>query len=140
MKHYLIRTTKLERIQELMDARESLERQHLDLICHLTTLDATLLGILTVFQDKLKLIPSLRYPTTDGMILLFLSLVAGIYYMCMAYRVNEKIYLHLVEEMHEEVGLASGAESFPLGTLFAAKVCPICLCLGVLLLLIGVFL
>ena len=81
MKHYLTQSTKLEMNRELMDIREELEQQRLALIRHLTTLDATLLGILTVFQDKLKLCLSPLSLTTAGMILLFLSLVSGIYHI-----------------------------------------------------------
>ena len=140
MKHYLTQSTKLEMNRELMDIREELEQQRLALIRHLTTLDATLLGILTVFQDKLKLCLSPLSLTTAGMILLFLSLVSGVYHMYMAYRVNEKVYLGLVKIVNGKAAHGSGAVNFPICTLFAAKVCPVCLCLGTLLLLVGAFL
>ena len=140
MKHYLTQSTKLGMNRELMDIREELEQQRLALIRHLTTLDATLLGILTVFQDKLKLCLSPLSLTTAGMILLFLSLVSGVYHMYMAYRVNEKVYRGLAKIVNGKDARGSGAVKFPIGTLFAAKVCPVCLCLGTLLLLVGAFL
>lgn len=60
--------------------------------------------------------------------------------MYMAYRVNEKVYLGLVKIVNEKADHGSGAVNFPICTLFAAKVCPVCLCLGTLLLLVGAFL
>lgn len=139
MKHYLGQSTKTGMVRELMDIREELEQQRLGLIRHLTTLDATLLGILTVFQDRLR--PCL-FPlslTAAGMILLFLSLAAGVYHMYMAYRSNEKVYRQLARVVNGREPLHDGFVRYPFGTSLSAKVCPICLCLGVLSLLARVF-
>lgn len=140
MKHYLTQRTKAGMVRELMDIREELERRRLSLVRHLTTLGSTLLGILTVFQDKLKLCLFPLSLTTAGMILLFLSLVAGVYHMYMAYRANERIYRQLARGVNGKEARNDGFVSFPFGTLFSAKACPICLCLGVLSLLAGAFL
>lgn len=123
-----------------MDIREELEQERLALIRHLTALDATLLGILTVFQDKLKLCLFPLSLTTVGMTLLFLSLAGGIYHLYMAYKTDETVYLHLVETIRETDPLGVGAVKSPIGTIAAAKACAICLCLGVLSLLVGAFL
>ena len=60
--------------------------------------------------------------------------------MYMAYRANERIYRQLARGVNGKEARNDGFVSFPFGTLFSAKACPICLCLGVLSLLAGAFL
>lgn len=140
MKRFIQESTRDDMLRQLLDIRSELDHQRQVLIQHLTTLDATLLGLVTVFHDKFQTVlfpPSL---TVTGVILLFLSLTLGIYYLCMAYRVNETIYHSIVRAFAKGSSLDSGSEKNPRGTLSAARLCPIFLCLGTLFLLIGVFL
>lgn len=140
MKLYLIESTRDDMLRQSLEMRSELDHQRQSLIQHLTTLDATLLGLVAVFHDKFQTVlfpPSL---TATGVILLFLSLVLGIYYLCMAYRVNETIYCQFAEAVEKGSFLKNGSVDAPFGTLFAARFCPIFLCLGTLFLLIGVFL
>ena len=139
MKRYLSDSTHSDMCRQLLDIRSELDQQRLSLVQHLTTLDAMLLGLLTVFHDKLQIVlfpPSL---TSAGVILLFLSLVLGIYYLWMSYILNERVYRQLVRAGLKGSSQNIGSVKAPFGTVFSAKACPIFLCLGTLLLLVGEF-
>ena len=139
MKHYLSDSTLDKKIQQLLDIRAEVDHQRQELIQHLTTLDAMLLGLLAVFQDKLQTVLFPLSLISAGLILIFLSLVLGIYYLCMAYQSNERVYHQLVRAALGESSQDVGSVKSPFGTIFSAKFCPICLCLGILLLLVGEF-
>lgn len=140
MCYFIIEGTLAQERVQLHNIRQDLERRHQALIRHLTTLDATILGILAVFLDKQQTSLFPLSPTVVGTSLLFLSLVSGIYYICMIHRQAVKVYRHLCAEVEGVSHSHLSAADSPFGSEFAALFCPISLCLGLLSFLVGVFL
>lgn len=124
-------------IKELSDKRvQSLESLHR----HLTTLSATLLGILAVFGLGASESPLFRWAMFLGALSLFLCLLSGIYCMWQYYRVLCKL-LNIQSENYRKYGKVLDVEvKFPKPYEFAATFCPAIFCIGLLFLLSGVFL
>ena len=140
MCYFIIEGTLAQERVQLHNIRQDLERRHQALVRHLTTLDATILGILAVFLDKQQTSLFPLSPTVVGTSLLFLSLVSGIYYICTIHRQAVKVYRHLCAEVEGVSHSHLSAADSPFGSEFAALFCPISLCLGLLSFLAGVFL
>lgn len=132
MCYFIIEGTLAQERVQLHNIRQDLERRHQALIRHLTTLDATILGILAVFLDKQQTSLFPLSPTVVGTSLLFLSLVSGIYYICTIHRQAVKVYRHLCAEVEGVSHSHLSAADSPFGSEFAALFCPISLCLGLL--------
>lgn len=107
MCYFIIEGTLAQERVQLHNIRQDLERRHQALICHLTTLDATILGILAVFLDKQQTSLFPLSPTVVGTSLLFLSLVSGIYYICMIHRQAVKVYRIFAQKLKECLILTS---------------------------------
>ena len=140
MCYFIIEGTLAQERVQLHNIRQDLERRHQALVRHLTTLDATILGILAVFLDKQQTSLFPLSPTVVGTSLLFLSLVSGIYYICTIHRQAVKVYRHLCAEVEGVSHSHLSAADSPFGSEFAALFFPISLCLGLLSFLAGVFL
>ena len=120
MCYFIIEGTLAQERVQLHNIRQDLERRHQALIRHLTTLDATILGILAVFLDKQQTSLFPLSPTVVGTSLLFLSLVSGIYYICTIHRQAVKVYRHLCAEVEGVSHSHLSAADSPFGSEFAA--------------------
>lgn len=107
---------------------------------HLTTLSATLLGILAVFGVGASESRLFRWVMFLGALSLFLCLLSGIYCMWQYYRVLDKLVRLQSENYRKHGKVLTEFAKFPKPYEFAARFCPAIFCIGLLFLLSGVFL
>lgn len=129
-----------EKHEQMLRQKILMEQRRRELTYHLTTLDATVLGIVTVFHDRVPSTQPLRFLMVVGVSLLFLSLLSGVYYIRRTLKEDETVYRLLCERFGEEIPAGDSDRSLPLAARIPGALCPIGFCLGLLSLLVCIFL
>ncbi|MEO4830376.1 hypothetical protein [Bacteroides uniformis] len=127
-------------LSQLTELKEQVEQRLLSLLRHLTLIDSTVLGILSVFHDTQSENIRIHYLLAAGSWLLFLSLLSGLYCMWQGYRTSRKSLLHLYQAYQEKKYPLLKQTPSPMLYGFFAKACLLLFCLGLLSLLAGLWL
>lgn len=125
-------------MSELMDHKAEVELLLIRLLCHLTTLDATVLGLLAALCDRPLQGLCILVLTTLGVLTLFVSLVGGVAYMCRYYWQQLRIYNNRYQALTQEnPDYEAKSEDIGVPYILAALFCPIGSALGLLFLLLS---
>lgn len=127
-------------LSQLYELKEQLELELLSLLRHLTMIDATVLSLLSVFHDERGLYNCTHGLMVGGSVLLFLSLLCGLYCMWQGHRQRRRSLERLAQAYVDQEFDFAGGERAPMLYGFAARSCPILLASGLLLLLVALWL
>lgn len=126
---------------ELIDDELQLERIRLKLLSHLTTIDATVLGLLAALCDRPLQDQYILLATVLGVLTLFLALVGGIVYMCQYLSQRTAIHNNRYQELtRENPDYEEKPEDIPAFGMLGALFCPIGSVLGLFFLLLSLLL
>ncbi len=117
---------------ELLSLKEQANRSLSVLLRHCTGISATLIGLLSVFGDNALSRPGLRWMMFAGISCLLLSVLTGIVALLWLNRLHQKMPALLYRQLcegHHYATIESPIWFEPIATL-----CPITLCLGIVLL------
>lgn len=120
-------------VRELIEAKERVELQHESLIRHQSGIAATLIGIIAVFVDMSQESMFLRCLTVASVLFLLLTVLAGVLYCFLQYKLKLKALSNCLRQYQEGTLNVVGQVSSPIALLLA-KVFPWLLCVGILLL------
>lgn len=122
--------------KDLLEERGRLDESHLALLRHLTTLNATILGLLTVFCDKHPQNRCTLWLITLGALILFLSLAGGMVYIFLYYLEKLEDYKNLRAKLTRAAEKVSKRKCLhPKRSAWHSSLCLFGSCLGLLLLL-----
>jgi len=128
-------------MRELVQNESQTESLLLKLLVHLTTLDATVIGLLAALCDRPLRNLYILILTTLGALTLFAALVGGIAYMCRYYSAQLIICRNRRQELtREDPDYEAADEDIPIGYIYAALFCPIGSAGGLLFLLVSLLL
>lgn len=120
-------------VRELIEAKERVELQHESLIRHQSGIAATLIGIIAVFGDMSQGSMLLRCLTVASVLFLLLTVLAGVLYCFLQYRLKLKALSNCLRQYQEDSFGVVGQVPSPTAS-WLAKVFPWLLCVGILLL------
>lgn len=129
-----------EVFEETISEQRSVARGLSSLLRHFSTIDATLLGILAVFQDGWKASLCSRILTAGGAVCLFLSLVAGTLWICRLQKLSEKSFYLFLKSLAIGSDYYRGCSTPEKGYDNVAEACPAFLLLGILFLVLDIVL
>ena len=88
-------------VRELIEAKEKVELQHESLIRHLSGTAATLIGIISVFGDMSRGSMLLRCLTVASVLFLLLTVLAGVLYCFLQYKLRLKALSNALRQYQE---------------------------------------
>lgn len=120
-------------VRELIEAKEKVELQHESLIRHLSGTAATLIGIISVFGDMSRGSMLLRCLTVASVLFLLLTVLAGVLYCFLQYKLRLKALSNALRQYQEGSVDVVGQVSSPTAS-WLARIFPRLLCVGIILL------
>ena len=129
-----------EDLEETISEQRLVAHGYSSLLRHFSIIDATLLGILSVFQTGCEVLRCSHILTAAGAACLFLSLVAGTLWICRLQKLSEENFYRFLKTLGEGSDLHKGAGVPEKCYDNVAEACPVFLLLGILLLMLDIFL